>query len=240
MTETQPLWDNESRDELGDDTIGTELHERGHANLGRLISDSQAAELRESYENDSLFRSRVVMQRHNFGEGEYRYFANPLPALVKNLREQLYVELAPIANRWQERMRVERRFPASLSAFSDQCAALGQSKPTPLILKYQTGGYNCLHQDLYGECVFPLQVVILLSDIDDFTGGEFMLTEQRPRMQSRGTVIPLKTGHGFAFAVNERPKAGSRGYYRVKHRHGVSTLLSGERLTLGIIFHDAA
>lgn len=220
--------------------IEAELEAQGHANLGRLVTPSQAMALRNGYSNDGLYRSRVVMQSHNFGEGEYRYFANPLPPLVQGLRRQLYALLAPIANRWQERLRIERRFPPSLDAFSADCASLGQHKPTPLILKYQPGGYNCLHQDLYGECSFPLQVVILLSEPDSFSGGELLFTEQRPRMQSRASVIPLDYGHGAVIAVNERPKAGSRGDYRVKHRHGVSTVRQGNRFTLGIIFHDAA
>lgn len=220
--------------------IENELDAAGHANLGKLLTPTQAAALRNGYGDDGLYRSRVVMQRHNFGEGEYRYFTYPMPTLVQALRKQLYAVLAPIANRWHEQMRIERRFPPALGAFSQQCAALGQDKPTPLILKYRAGGYNCLHQDLYGECSFPLQVVVLLSEPSDFSGGEFLLTEQRPRMQSRGSVIPLEYGHGVVFAVNERPKSGSRGYYRVKHRHGVSTVRQGNRFTLGIIFHDAA
>jgi hypothetical protein len=181
------------------------------------------------------------MKRHGFGEGEYKYYANPLPEIIASLREAFYPRLAPIANEWHRRMGIDRRFPESLRAFLDECHADGQARPTPLLLKYGPGDYNCLHQDLYGAHVFPIQLVILLSEPSaDFTGGEFVMTEQRPRMQSRAEVVPLSLGHGALFTVNDRPKAGSRGDYRIKMRHGVSRVRSGERYTTGIIFHDAA
>lgn len=204
------------------------------------MSAADVASLVGSYDQDEHFRSHISMRRHGFGEGEYKYFANPLPAAVGRLRTELYSFLAPIANAWQENTGAEQRFPDTHEALLMRCHADGQTRPTPLMLRYGPGDFNCLHQDLYGEHVFPLQVVILLSDVQDFDGGEFVLTEQRPRMQSRVEVVPLQQGHGVAFAANERPKPGSRGYYRVRMRHGVSELRSGERYTLGIIFHDAA
>jgi hypothetical protein len=181
------------------------------------------------------------MARHNFGRGEYRYFSYPLPPLVERLRTALYPRLVAIANRWHERMGLVPRFPAEHREFIARCAAAGQSRPTPLLLQYGAGDYNCLHQDLYGEHVFPLQVVVLLSEpARDFSGGEFMLTEQRPRMQTRASVVPLRQGDAAVFAVNSRPVRGTRGEYRVKMRHGVSTVVDGHRHTLGIIFHDAS
>ena len=194
------------------------------------------------------------MSRHGFGQGEYKYFANPLPPIIQSLRELLYPGLAEIANRWESQLGSDVRYPTTLSAFQDQCHAVGQTRPTPLILKYEHGGYNCLHQDLYGAVHFPLQIVVLLSDPGrpgtsgstvtsgdgDFEGGEFVLTEQRPRMQSRAQVLPLQRGVGVVFPVNNRPRQGVRGFYRVKQRHGVSTVLRGNRFSLGIIFHDAA
>jgi uncharacterized protein len=193
------------------------------------------------YERDEAFRSRVVMARHNFGRGEYKYLRYPLPPPVKALREALYPRLAPLANGWHERLRLEPRFPATLKAYLDRCHAAGQERPTPLILKYEASDYNCLHQDLYGDLVFPLQATVLLSAPGrDFEGGEFMLVEQRPRMQSKGEVVPLGQGDMVVFAVNHRPVEGARGFYRVTMRHGVSRLRSGRRFTLGVIFHDAA
>ena len=220
--------------------IARELDEVGVATTGRLLNADQCAALRALYPDDGRFRSHVVMKRHGFGEGEYKYYAHPLPEIVAALREAFYPHLAPVANEWNMRMGIERRFPGRLQAFLDQCHAGGQTRPTPLLLKYGPGDYNCLHQDLYGEHVFPIQLVILLSEPGaDFTGGEFVMTEQRPRMQSRAEVVPLSLGHGALFTVNDRPKAGSRGDYRVKMRHGVSRVRSGERYTTGIIFHDA-
>jgi hypothetical protein len=192
------------------------------------------------YDDDGRFRSHVVMARHGFGRGEYRYFRYPLPEVVASLRAALYPHLAPFANRWHEALGIEVRFPAEHSAFLDRCHAAGQVKPTPLLLRYGVDDYNCLHQDLYGEHVFPFQVAILLSQPHrDFTGGEFVLTEQRPRMQSRAEVVPLGLGDAVIFAVHHRPVQGTRGTYRVNLRHGVSRLRSGRRHTLGVIFHDA-
>ena len=213
------------------------LDREGWARLGALLAPDECRALVASYDDDAKFRSKVVMARHGFGRGEYKYFAYPLPARVAQLRETLYPRLVPIANRWNERLGNEARFPPTHGEFLKRCHDAGQTRPTPLLLRYGTGDYNCLHQDLYGEHVFPLQVAILLSA--DFTGGEFVLTEQRPRMQSRATVVPLSQGDGVVFAVNHRPVEGTRGPYRVAMRHGVSALRSGTRHTLGIIFHDA-
>jgi hypothetical protein len=192
------------------------------------------------YPEDDRFRSRIVMARHGFGRGEYKYFAYPLPDLIEGLRTALYPRLAPIANRWNEQMKISMRYPAAHADFIELCHAAGQMRPTPLLLQYDAGDYNCLHQDLYGELAFPLQVAILLSEPGrDHTGGEFVLTEQRPRMQSRAEVVPLRQGDAVAFAVHHRPVIGTRGTYRVNMRHGVSRVRSGRRHTLGIIFHDA-
>jgi hypothetical protein len=216
------------------------LDAHGNAVIGPLITPEQCDALRASYQTDGLFRSRVVMARHGYGRGEYRYFAYPLPPVVSALRTALYPRLANIANRWNEAMNIEIRYPPELEAFLERCHTAGQTKPTPLLLQYGPDDYNCLHQDLYGEHVFPLQVAILLAEPDvDFTGGEFVLTEQRPRMQSRAEVVPLGRGKGVIFPVNHRPVRGTRGTYRVAMRHGVSRLRSGHRHTLGIIFHDA-
>jgi hypothetical protein len=213
------------------------LDREGWAPLSALLGPEECRALVASYDDDAKFRSKVVMARHGFGRGEYKYFAYPLPGRVAQLRETLYPRLVPIANRWNERLGSAARFPSTHGEFLKRCHAAGQTRPTPLLLRYGTGDYNCLHQDLYGEHVFPLQVAILLSA--DFTGGEFVLTEQRPRMQSRATVVPLCRGDGVVFAVNHRPVEGTRGPYRVTMRHGVSALRSGTRHTLGIIFHDA-
>jgi hypothetical protein len=220
--------------------VSEELNHRGYARLGPLVSSKDAAALAALFPQEEPFRSHIFMRRHGFGEGEYKYFSNPLPQIVASLRKELYSFLAPVANEWHESLGSETRFPDTHEEMLERCHRDGQERPTSLILKYGKGDYNCLHQDLYGEHVFPIQVVILLSDEDDFDGGEFVLTEQRPRMQSRVEVVGLRKGHGVAFAVNERPKQGTRGFYRVKMRHGVSRLRSGERYTLGIIFHDAA
>ena len=217
------------------------LDERGHAVLPGLLDRAECASLAALYDDAAAFRSRVVMARHNFGRGEYKYLRYPLPETVGQLRASIYPALAPLANRWHERLHLEPRFPPRLEAYLDRCHAAGQQRPTPLILKYEAGDYNCLHQDLYGELVFPLQMTVLLSAPgSDFSGGEFLLVEQRPRMQSRGEVVPLGQGDAVVFAVNQRPVAGVRGDYRVAMRHGVSQVHSGRRFTLGIIFHDAA
>jgi uncharacterized protein len=221
--------------------IESELDDAGSAIVPALLDPDTCEALRSSYDKDDLFRSKVVMARHGFGRGEYKYFGYPLPKPVAALRSALYPRLAPIANRWESMLGREPGFPDSHEDYLQTCHAAGQARPTPLLLKYGAGDYNCLHQDLYGENVFPLQVAFLLSEPDkDFTGGEFVMTEQRPRMQSRAEVAPLTLGAGVIFAVNERPVQGARGIYRVRMRHGVSRLRSGSRFTLGIIFHDAA
>jgi hypothetical protein len=221
------------------EAIGQSLDNFGCATTGPLLSTDECRGLVALYDEDRRFRSRIVMARHGFGSGEYKYFSDPLPPLVGALRKALYPKLAETANRWQAQLGGEP-YPAHLDAFLERCHDAGQNKPTPLLLKYQAGDYNCLHQDLYGALAFPLQVAFLLSrPQDDFTGGEFLLTEQRPRMQSRGEVVALHQGEGVIFAVNQRPVVGKRGPYRVTMRHGVSRLHSGSRFTLGIIFHDA-
>jgi hypothetical protein len=221
--------------------VAAALDAHGCATVGPLLTPEQCAALAGAYASDAPFRSRVIMARHGFGRGEYKYFAYPLPEALADLREALYPPLAKIANRWNEAMGVAVRFPASHAAFLKRCHAAGQRKPTPLLLQYGPGDYNCLHQDVYGEHVFPLQVTVLLSQPGrDFAGGEFVLTEQRPRMQSRAEVVPLAQGEAVIFPVRHRPIAGTRGTYRVNMRHGVSRLRSGARHTLGIIFHDAA
>ena len=220
--------------------VAAELDAQGCAVLPGVIPPADSATLAATYDDDALFRSRVVMGRHGFGRGEYKYFAYPLPTVVDELRAALYPLLAAIANRWSAALGIETQFPDAHEAFLARCHAAGQAKPTPLLLHYETGDYNCLHQDLYGEHVFPLQVAFLLSEPgSDFTGGEFVLTEQRPRMQSRAEVVPLRCGDGVVFPVHHRPVQGTRGVYRVSMRHGVSRLRSGRRRTLGIIFHDA-
>jgi hypothetical protein len=222
-------------------TIERDLDAYGSAIAPKLISRETCHELSALYADDARFRSRVVMASHGFGRGEYKYFANPLPDLIVALRRGLYPRLAPIADRWNVAMGVSVRYPAEHEAFLARCREAGQSRPTPLLLRYGPGDYNCLHQDVYGEHLFPLQAAILLSEPGrDFTGGEFVLTEQRPRMQSRAEVAPLTQGDGVIFAVRERPVQGTRGTYRVNLRHGVSRIRSGERFTLGVIFHDAA
>lgn len=220
--------------------LADELQLHGRAVLPQLLSPHECLAMRSLYPQAGHFRSRVVMARHGFGRGEYQYFSYPLPPLVQRLRATLYPQLVDIANRWNEAMGVDVRYPQDHAQFLARCHAAGQTRPTPLLLQYAEGDYNCLHQDLYGEKVFPLQVAVLLSRPgEDFTGGEFVLTEQRPRMQSRPEVIPLAQGDAVVFAVHHRPVQGSKGFYRVTMRHGVSTVRSGHRHTLGVIFHDA-
>ncbi len=220
--------------------VAARLDADGCAVLPELLSAAECAAVRDDYANEGLFRKRIVMERHGYGRGEYQYFAYPLPARVAALRSSLYPPLAEIANRWNEAMRVETRYPNEHADYLEQCHAAGQTRPTPLVLKYGAGDYNCLHQDLYGDLFFPLQVAVLLSDpAHDFSGGEFVLTEQRPRMQSRVEVVPLKRGDAVAFPVQRRPIRGTRGVYRVTLRHGVSRIRSGHRHTVGVIFHDA-
>src|SRR5262249_49544817 len=220
--------------------IAGELDAYGCAVAGPLLAAEDCAALAARYDDDARFRSRIVMARHGFGRGEYKYFAYPLPGEGAALRAALYPPLAAIANRWNEQMGIATRYPDAHAAYLARCHAAGQTKPTPLLLRYGAGDYNCLHQDLYGEHVFPLQVTLLLSRPgEDFSGGEFLLTEQRPRMQSRAEVVPLAQGEAVIFPVHHRPVAGPRGTYRVNMRHGVSRLRAGRRHTLGIIFHDA-
>jgi uncharacterized protein len=217
-----------------------DLDGQGCAVLKGLLTGDECRALAALYPEDKIFRSRIVMGRHGFGRGEYKYFAYPLPQPIAELRTALYTRLQPIANRWNETMDIDIRYPESYKAFLARCHKAGQLRPTPLLLQYGEGDYNCLHQDLYGEHVFPLQVAILLSEPGrDFEGGEFVLTEQRPRMQSRAEAVPLRQGDGVAFAVHVRPVKGTRGFYRVNMRHGVSRLRSGRRHTVGVIFHDA-
>jgi hypothetical protein len=220
--------------------LADELDARGNAVLEGLLSAEECSALAALYPRADLFRSRVVMARHGFGRGEYQYFNYPLPDLIAELRTALYSRLAPIANRWNQAMDIDVSYPPEHADFIARCRGAGQTKPTPLLLQYRVDDYNCLHQDVYGEHVFPLQVAVLLSQPGrDFTGGEFVMTEQRPRMQSRAEVVPLQQGDAVVFTVRNRPVQGSRGVYRVNLRHGVSRIRSGQRHTLGIIFHDA-
>jgi hypothetical protein len=227
-------------DNLDWQRITKQLGEEGSALVPHILSPRECRSVAALYPDDPLYRSRVVMGRHGFGRGEYKYFKYPLPALIQSLRAVLYPRLVPVANSWNQAMGVDVRYPEQHTDFIRRCHEAGQPRPTPLLLQYGEGDYNCLHQDLYGEHVFPIQVAILLSEpAGDFTGGEFVLTEQRPRMQSRPEVVPLGQGDGVAFAVHHRPVQGTRGVYRVNLRHGVSRVRSGQRHTLGIIFHDA-
>nr|WP_312639985.1 2OG-Fe(II) oxygenase [Candidatus Nitrospira allomarina] len=220
--------------------VSSDVEAQGHAVTERLLSPKECQSLASLYSCDEMFRSRIVMSRHNFGRGEYQYFRYPLPDLIEQLRNAIYPHLVPVANRWNAAMGIEVRFPKRHEDFLARCHQAGQDKPTPLMLKYEADDYNCLHQDLYGEHVFPLQLAILLSDPQkDFAGGEFVMTEQRPRMQSRPIVVPIRQGDGVIFAVHHRPVRGGRGWYRVNLRHGVSRVRSGQRYTVGIIFHDA-
>jgi uncharacterized protein len=218
----------------------TSLDARGWATLDAILDPDECRALAASYDDEAQFRSHVIMARHGFGRGEYKYFASPLPPIVEGLRRALYPRLAPFANRWNERLGIDVRYPDELDAFLRRCHAAGQTRPTPLLLQYAQDDYNCLHQDVYGEHVFPFQAVFLLADPRrDFTGGELVLTEQRPRMQSRVDVVPLTFGGAAIFAVSHRPVDGARGTYRVNLRHGVSRIRAGRRHTLGVIFHDA-
>jgi uncharacterized protein len=222
-------------------TIALDLDAHGCAAIGPLLTPQECEEIAEMYAADEPFRSRVVMARHGFGQGEYKYFAHPLPLIVAALRAAFYPPLSQVANRWDEMMGSKATYPQDHAAYLNRCHKAGQTKPTPLLLQYGAGDFNCLHQDIYGENVFPLQATFLLSRPGtDFTGGEFVLTEQRPRMQSRAEVVPLRQGEGVIFAVRHRPVRGARGIYRVNMRHGVSRIRSGRRHTLGVIFHDAA
>ena len=215
------------------------LDRDGYAVLPALLSPVECRALAALYDDDRRFRTRVVMARHGFGQGEYKYFAHPLPEQVVRLRTALYSPLAAIANRWYAALGIAARYPDEHPDYLERCRRAGQTKPTPLLLRYGAGDYNCLHQDLYGEHVFPLQATILLSDPSEFAGGEFVLVEQRPRRQSRAEVVPLRQGDGVVFPVRERPVEGARGVYRTIMRHGVSRIRSGHRMTLGLIFHDA-
>lgn len=221
--------------------VGQSLDADGFARLPGVLSEVDCRAIAALYGDDARFRSRIDMARFRFGVGEYKYFADPLPERIQALREELYAGLVPIANRWMARLKTDAAYPATLDGFLARCRAAGQSRPTPLLLKYMAGGYNCLHQDLYGALVFPLQLTVLLSEPGrGFTGGDFLLVEQRPRAQSRAEVVPLAQGEAVIFAVHHRPVRGTRGVYRVNLRHGVSRVRSGRRDTLGIIFHDAA
>jgi len=231
---------SERVEKLDWERVWQELDAQGGVMIGRLLSPDESQSLAALYPKDDIFRSRVVMARHGFGRGEYKYFRYPLPDLIAGLRTAIYPHLVPIANRWNEAMGIDVRYPEEHADFIERCRQAGQDKPTPLLLQYGADDYNCLHQDLYGEHVFPLQLTILLSKPDkDFAGGEFVMTEQRPRMQSRPLVVPLRQGDGVVFAVHNRPVQGTRGTYRVNLRHGVSRVRSGHRHTVGIIFHDA-
>jgi len=231
---------SERVEKLDWERVWQELDAQGGVMIGRLLSPDESQSLAALYPKDDIFRSRVVMARHGFGRGEYKYFRYPLPDLIAGLRTAIYPHLVSIANRWNEAMGIDVRYPEEHADFIERCRQAGQDRPTPLLLQYGADDYNCLHQDLYGEHVFPLQLTILLSRPDkDFSGGEFVMTEQRPRMQSRPLVVPLRQGDGVVFAVHNRPVQGTRGTYRVNLRHGVSRVRSGHRHTVGIIFHDA-
>jgi hypothetical protein len=226
--------------EINWERVSQDLDAQGSALVGRLLSPDECRAIAGLYPKDDIFRSHVVMARHGFGRGEYKYFSYPLPRLIAELRTAVYPHLVPSANRWNNALGIDVRYPEKHEEFIERCQRAGQSKPTPLLLQYGADDYNCLHQDLYGEHVFPLQLAILLSEPDkEFTGGEFVMTEQRPRMQSRPVVVPLRQGDGVVFAVHQRPVQGKRGVYRVNLRHGVSRIRSGHRYTVGIIFHDA-
>ena len=220
--------------------INQDLDNQGYAVLKNLLPADHCQTIAALYDDDNIFRSKIIMAKHGFGSGEYQYFNYPLPNIIAELRTELYSKLVSTANRWQEQLNLEARFPEQYADFIEQCHQAEQTKPTPLLVKYKADDYNCLHQDLYGEQVFPLQLAVLLSRPEmDFSGGQFVLTEQRPRMQSKVEIVPLKQGDAVIFAVRQRPVAGKRGYYRVNMRHGVSRIKSGLRYVLGVIFHDA-
>jgi uncharacterized protein len=220
--------------------IGSDLDARGFAATGKLLEAEECTALIQSYDDTNQFRSHIIMARHGFGQGEYKYFSYPLPGLIDEIRKAAYPKLVPIANRWAALMNHEGRFPATLELMLQRCHEAGQLRPTPLLLKYKADDYNCLHQDLYGEHVFPMQLVICLNEPGmDFHGGEFVVVEQRPRMQSKAEIVPLRRGEGAIFAVSHRPHKGTKGYHRVNLKHGVSRVRSGNRHTCGIIFHDA-
>jgi uncharacterized protein len=241
LAPARPLPDIHAMARMDWKRIALELDERGYALVPALLGAEQCADLVALYDERARFRSRVVMERHRYGVGEYKYFSYPLPGVIARMRTALYRGLAPLANRWERRLGGTRRYPATLKEFLAQCHAAGQSRPTPLLLRYQAGGYNCLHQDLYGEIAFPFQLTCMLSRPGrDFDGGQFLLMEQRPRAQSRGEAVALEQGSAIVFPNRFRPVAGARGERRVTLRHGVSTVTRGERWTLGIILHDAA
>jgi hypothetical protein len=222
------------------DRVTENMNDYGYASVPKVLNDEECNELVSQYHNESLYRKTINMERYRFGMGEYKYFQYPLPALVQQLREGVYPNLAPIANNWMRVLNIDSNFPADLETLLEQCHHQGQNRPTPLILKYGKGGYNTLHQDLYGEVYFPMQVVLFLNEPDeDYEGGEFVLIEQRPRAQSKAIVLKPKKGDMLVFTTNFRPVKGSKGYYRVKMKHGVSEIISGKRHTLGVIFHDA-
>lgn len=225
-------------DEKFSNHLRSELDNQGFSVIRGVLAPSECQRLIDGYEQDQ-FRSVIAMSRHGFGKGEYKYYSYPLPSLIADLRTTLYSRLVDVANDWQAAMGSDRRYPLKHAAYLKQCHDAGQRRPTPLILRYVTGDFNCLHQDVYGELLFPIQTAILLSDRTQFSGGEFVITEQRPRRQSRVEVVPLEQGDAVVFAVRDRPALGTRGFYRAQHRHGVSRLTSGERHCLGIIFHDA-
>lgn len=225
---------------LGWDRVNQSLDKNGYAVVEQMLSAQECRTIAEWYVDPGLFRSRIIMAKHGFGRGEYQYFLYPLPEMIACLRTEIYAGLAPVANVWNAALGIDIRFPANHTDFISRCHQAGQLKPTPLLLRYQQDDYNCLHQDIYGEQIFPLQLAVLLSEPEkDFTGGEFVITEQRPRMQSRAEVVPLRQGDAVIFAVRQRPIQGGRGVYRVNLRHGVSRIHSGQRYTLGVIFHDA-
>jgi len=225
--------------EINWDQVERDLDEKGYATTGPVLKQDECRKLISHYPEDQRFRSRIIMERFRFGSGEYKYFSNPLPEIVQKLRTNLYSPLAKIATRWKQLLGDTTIYPETLKQYLETCHRKGQTKPTPLMLKYQSGGYNCLHQDLYGEMVFPFQCTVFLSATSEYSGGEFLLVEQRPRAQSRGEAILCEQGEMIIFPVRDRPVHGTRGYYRTNMRHGVSTIRSGERFTLGIIFHDA-